>query len=77
MYQTLAISLKLHTPYTTHPTLHSCVARLGGFPMLYDTKTGVGDCVNSYLVKIPASQAVSPDGLIRCLVLRCVLNERS
>ena len=47
------------------------------FRMLYKTKTGVGDCVNSYLVKIPATQAISSDVLIRCLVVRCTLNERS
>ena len=29
MYQTFAIFLKVHTPYTTHPPLPNCVARLG------------------------------------------------
>ena len=47
------------------------------FCMLCKTKTDVGDCVNSYLVKIPATQAISSDVLIRCLVRRCTLNERS
>ena len=26
---TFAISLKVHTPYTSHPPLHNCVARVG------------------------------------------------
>lgn len=47
------------------------------FRMLCKTKTGVGDCVNSYLVKIPATQAIWPDVLIRCLVLGNTVNERS
>ena len=47
--------------------------------MLYKTKTGVSDCVNSCLVKIPATQAISSDVLIRCLVVgvHAPVNERS
>ena len=47
------------------------------FCMICKTKTDVGNCVNSYLVKIPATQAISSDILIRCLVLRCSFNDSS
>ena len=67
IYQTFAISLKVHTPYTTHPPLHNCVAGLGDIcPKIYVS------CL--YVDQVPVVQGiVSLTSSLRGHLVKCFM----